>query len=81
MPSGTTFPSLSPTTLSTATTSGHFQKSLSTPRCDEYSARDKLYPPQMGPYQNTGPNQPVDLVDHNILHTIQEEILLQTRSC
>jgi hypothetical protein len=36
-------------------------------------------PPQMGQYQNPGPNQPGNLVDRNILLTNEEEILLQTR--
>jgi hypothetical protein len=36
-------------------------------------------PPQMGQYQNLGPNQPRNTVDHNILLTSEEEILLQTR--
>jgi hypothetical protein len=36
-------------------------------------------PPQMGKYQNPCPNQPRNLVDHNILLTSEEKILLQTR--
>ena len=36
-------------------------------------------PPQMGQYQNPGPNEPANLADRNILHTNEEEILLQTR--
>jgi hypothetical protein len=38
-------------------------------------------PPQMGKYQNPGPNQPRYPVDRNILHTREENILLQTRGC
>jgi hypothetical protein len=41
----------------------------------------KSTPPQMGQYQNPGPNQPRNLVDCNILHTNKEEIFLQTRGC
>jgi hypothetical protein len=37
-------------------------------------------PPQMGKYQNPIPNQPRNLVDRNILHTNEEDILLQTHS-
>jgi hypothetical protein len=33
-------------------------------------------PPQMGQYQNPGPNQPRNPVDRSILHTNEEEILL-----
>jgi hypothetical protein len=36
-------------------------------------------PPQMGQYKNPGHNQPRNPVDHNILLTSEEEILLQTR--
>jgi hypothetical protein len=35
-------------------------------------------PPQMGQYQNPGPNQLGNMANHNILLTIEEEILLQT---
>jgi hypothetical protein len=35
-------------------------------------------PPQMGQYQNLGPNQPGNLTDQNILLTSEEDILLQT---
>jgi hypothetical protein len=37
-------------------------------------------PPPMGKYQKPGPNQPGNLVDHNIFHTSEEDTLLQTRS-
>jgi hypothetical protein len=39
-----------------------------------------LTPPQMGQYQNPGPNQPENLANRNILHTSEEDILLQTCS-
>jgi hypothetical protein len=35
-------------------------------------------PPQLGQYQNLGPNQPGNWVDHNILLTSEEDIILQT---
>jgi hypothetical protein len=35
-------------------------------------------PPQMGKYQNLGPNQPRNPSNHNIVHTKEEEIILQT---
>jgi len=37
-------------------------------------------PPPMGKYHNPSPNQPENLVDRNILHTSEGEIILQTRS-
>jgi hypothetical protein len=40
----------------------------------------KSNPPQMGQYQNLGPNQPENLADRNILHTSEEEIILQTHN-
>jgi hypothetical protein len=43
-PSDTTYPSAGPTTLFATTTSGCFEKPHSTPSCDEYPTRDKLYP-------------------------------------
>jgi hypothetical protein len=37
-------------------------------------------PPRMGQYQNPGPNQPKNSADRSILHTSEEEILLQTNN-
>jgi hypothetical protein len=44
IPSGTTYPLAGPTTLFATTTSSYFEKPHSTPSCDEYPTRDKLYP-------------------------------------
>jgi hypothetical protein len=44
MPSDTTYLSFDPTTLFATTTFNYFAKPHSTPRCDEYPTRDKLYP-------------------------------------
>jgi hypothetical protein len=38
-------------------------------------------PPQMGQYQNSGPNQLGNPADRNILLTSEEEIILQTHDC
>jgi hypothetical protein len=40
-----------------------------------------LSPPQIGKYQNTGPNQLGNSTDCNILLTSEEDILLQTHGC
>jgi hypothetical protein len=79
-PSDTTCPSAGPTTLFATTTSDHFEKPYSTPRCDEYPTRDKLYPTTNGAISKPRSQSTQKSNDRNILHTSEEEILLQTRS-
>jgi hypothetical protein len=79
-PSDTTCTSASPTTLFKIPTSKHFVKPHSTLRCDEYPTTDKIWPQQMGQYQNPGPNQHENPANRNIVQTSEEEILLQERN-
>jgi hypothetical protein len=78
MPSNATCPSAGPTTLFATTTSSCFQNPI--PHQGVMNTQQEIIPapPQMGQYQNPGPNQPRNPVDRNILLTSEEEILLQT---
>jgi hypothetical protein len=78
--SSTTCPSAGPTTLFATTTSGVLKNPI--PHQGVMNTQQEVHPapPQMGQYQNPGPNQPGNLVDRNILLTSEEEILLQTHA-